>query len=156
MLKKQPPTNAKAMDYHAAMKILLMTALAGLVALQTVGCSKESGASKSEGDEKPKKKTLEQREEALYKEFLKLADAYSEDCAKFGKKARALIEKESDTIEEINDAYNEMSAKEKAAKKKEAQERNVKNKASFDNAFICSVSNKDVAAAYDKIVPATK
>lgn len=145
-----------AIDYHAAMKTLLTTAFAVLVVLQIAGCSKESSSSKSEEDEKPKKKTLEQREEALYKEYLKLGDKYEDDCATFGKKALALIEKESDTVQEINDAYEAMSDKEKEKKKKEAQERNVKNKATFDKVFICSFKNKDVKEAGNKIVPATK
>ena len=87
---KQGPARSSrgrsASNTMRTMKILLATALAGLVVLQTVGCSKESSDGKSEGDEKPKKKTLEQREEALYKEYLKLADTYSDDCDKFGKR----------------------------------------------------------------------
>ena len=139
-----------------------LTALVVLVALHVVGCdAKESSASKSDesekkGDKKPKKKTLEEREEALYMEYLKLAESYSDDCATFGKKARALIKRESDTVDEINDAYEEMSAKEKEEKKAEAQKRNVKHKALFDKVFICSISNKDVEEAGNKIVPATK
>jgi hypothetical protein len=137
---------------------LLAAALASLAL--AAGCDRSSTDSSSKtssteekSEKKKKKKSLEEREDELFAELMKIGEENKDDCDAMGKEMKALVKRESETIEEINEAYEAMSDDEKEAKKKASQKR--QNKYDGLAVIVCSVKNKSVAEAGDKIVPAT-
>ena len=138
-------------------KLCSLITLAALTAL--TGCPPSSSDDKpkksADPDERPSKKPLQEREDALFGDLMKIGGKNKDDCNKMGEEMKALIKKESDTVAEINKTFDAMSADEKENKKKASQARQNK----YDQGMaviICSVSNADVKDANDKVVPATK
>jgi len=139
-------------------KLSALITLAACVAL--VGCPSSSSDDKpkktTDSDEKPSsKKPLQEREDALFEELMKVGGKNKDDCDKMGQEMKALIKKESDTVAEINKTFDAMSADDKEKKKKASQARQNKSDQTM-TVLLCSVKNADVKEANDKVVPATK
>lgn len=141
------------------MKLCHLIAIFSVSLALSTGCDskKSDGGDKKDTkeEEKPAKKSLQEREDALFAQFMKLGGTHKDDCNKMGAEMKALVTKESETVDEINKTFEKMTAEQKEEKKKASQARQNKYDQGL-SVIVCSVSNADVKDAGDKIVPATK